>query len=64
MQISFCNISLLLETTRLVLGGSSISASSSAVICKHYRDADDQWKASGLKLKILKELLQSEVVFC
>lgn len=33
MHISFCNKSLLLETTRLVLGGSSISASYSAVIC-------------------------------
>lgn len=58
MQISFCNISLLLETARL---HPQLSFIFSCHLQQH-RDADGQWKASGLKWKIPKELLQPETI--
>lgn len=58
MQISFCNISLLLETARL---HPQLSFILSCHLQQH-RDADGQWKASGLKLKIPKELFQPETI--
>lgn len=58
MQISFCNISLLLETARL---HPQLSFILSCHLQQH-RDTDGQWKASGLKLKIPKELFQPETI--